>query len=266
MLWEEQGMSADHPNDSDPELPTVDASRPSLRAYNCRNCDAVMMLYPSQAGRLYCSRACQHAHNARTGKSCKPRRGSEVACPQCGGMTYKQPKALAMGYKFCSRACANQFQGRNKVVKHCEYCGVEMRLPPSQGPLRRYCSKECDSNGSVKRPADFFHNGRRARKDPNGYVLIYEPTHPRGYKGWVYQHRFVVETCIGRHLEPSEAVHHINGIKDDNRPENLELMDLTEHAVMSIQDYRKDVRQKLDEHSDMAAKLAEYERRFGPID
>ncbi len=39
----------------------------------------------------------------------------------------------------------------------------------------------------------------------------------------MFEHILVMEDMIGRHLEPFETVHHRNGVKDDNRPANLEL-------------------------------------------
>lgn len=57
----------------------------------------------------------------------------------------------------------------------------------------------------------------------DGYVLVKVPDHPRASRGWVREHIVVMEQTIGRHLLPGEEVHHINGVKDDNRPENLEL-------------------------------------------
>ena len=68
-----------------------------------------------------------------------------------------------------------------------------------------------------------WKNGIIRRKD-NQCILILTPNHPfANHQGYVYEHRLVMEKKLGRYLRPEEVVHHINEIKNDNRPENLYL-------------------------------------------
>lgn len=95
---------------------------------------------------------------------------------------------------------------------------------------RKFCSKRCGRLGS-KMPVcsrlkiSNSRNGKYTRdKHPNwkggkmcfnGYVKIL-------INGlYIFEHRYVIENSIGRKLLNCERVHHINGIKNDNRLENL---------------------------------------------
>lgn len=70
----------------------------------------------------------------------------------------------------------------------------------------------------------FWRGGRIV--DADGYILIKKNDHPFGTSnGYVREHRLVMESKLDRYLMPEEVVHHINGVNDDNRPENLELFE-----------------------------------------
>jgi len=60
------------------------------------------------------------------------------------------------------------------------------------------------------------------------------PDHPYAdCKGFVYEHRFVLEQKIGRYLKPGEIAHHIDGSRDNNEPENLAYCkDQNEHLLL----------------------------------
>lgn len=60
--------------------------------------------------------------------------------------------------------------------------------------------------------------------DPKGYISIYKPNHPFNNQNYVQEHRLIMEKQTGRYLEPGEEIHHVNGIKNDNRIENLMLL------------------------------------------
>lgn len=70
-----------------------------------------------------------------------------------------------------------------------------------------------------------------------GYVLVYQPSNPMASKGgYVQEHRLVMSEMLGRPLLPNENVHHKNGIRDDNRPENLELWVKSQPCGQRIED------------------------------
>jgi hypothetical protein len=71
------------------------------------------------------------------------------------------------------------------------------------------------------------HNWKGGKKyNDRGYILIWKPDHPYAEKnGYVFEHRSIMEIHLGRYLDPEEVVHHINGIKSDNRLENLMLFE-----------------------------------------
>jgi len=66
-----------------------------------------------------------------------------------------------------------------------------------------------------------WKNGKRIQQ---GYIYILQPAHPRATKaGYIKRSHLIMEKKIGRFIKPLEIVHHINGIKDDDRLENLQL-------------------------------------------
>lgn len=75
--------------------------------------------------------------------------------------------------------------------------------------------------------------------NPKGYIYLRIPTHPNVQSnGYVAEHRFVMEQKLGRYLTHWEHVHHINRIKHDNRPENLELVNGQTHNLITMLENR----------------------------
>lgn len=117
--------------------------------------------------------------------------------------------------------------GKNKC-----HCG---KIICDKAKLCRIChaKKQHKDNKFGKTPSGKKHwkwNDGRTLK--NGYWLILSPNHPyKNARDYVYEHRLVMEKKLGRYLKSSEIVHHINGIRTDNRIKNLFLTSTTEHPI-----------------------------------
>lgn len=99
---------------------------------------------------------------------------------------------------------------------------------------KRYCSTPEFKEMARKRfsgPNSPIWKGGRTHDA--GYVLLRAIGHPRARKNghYVFEHTLVMEKHLGRYLHRSEIIHHKNGIRDDNRIENLELMTRKEHGL-----------------------------------
>ena len=225
--------------------------------YVCEECGKQGECFPSQK-RRFCSMSCRSrsASKQRPDKMpTKPRRGTTEPCAGCGKALYRSKGQTEKRY--CSRAC-QAMAFRKGVEKPCESCGVTMYVVPSMATTR-FCGRECYEANRIKRSGiGRQHNGREVIRDHAGYLRIWEPSHPSASQGRVLEHRWVIEQSIGRHLMSDEHVHHLNGIKDDNRLDNLQVMDAQAHRLLTAAELK-------DQRQSEAAELAEYRRRYGAL-
>lgn len=114
-------------------------------------------------------------------------------------------------------------------VKYCA-CGCGKKLSADRYTFKQGCHQKGERNNQWK-------GGRLPKR---GYYYIHNPAHPNSTKqGYIAEHRFVMEQTIGRFLLPNEIVHHINGDKKDNRPDNLKLMKHGQHTTIESTKYSR---------------------------
>lgn len=135
----------------------------------------------------------------------------------------------------CSCACGNEVlrAGYDMLKGRIKSCG---------------CGKN-DPRPSIRGAKHGRWRGGR-HKMSTGYIRVYNPEafeQPEAYR-YKFEHILVMEQSLGRPLHPGETVHHKNGIRDDNRSENLELWasahpmgqridDLVENALVILRRY-----------------------------
>ena len=129
------------------------------------------------------------------------------------------------------------------IQKTCKQCKKIFHVTDSREDSAKFCSKECSGtyhyshSPGVRRAFSKHLSGKKhpmwnggKTLNSQGYVLIHSPEHPfHDKRGYVREHRLVMEKKLGRYLSQDEIVHHKNGKKDDNRISNLEIMKKRDH-------------------------------------
>ena len=105
--------------------------------------------------------------------------------------------------------------GYRRVPEKCTFEGCDRPYRCSGLCERHY--KQSKENGKTTPIRPIRRSPGQGTRNSQGYITIGKgPSR-------ILEHRAVMEKVLGRKLLPNENVHHINGVRDDNRPENLEL-------------------------------------------
>jgi hypothetical protein len=116
--------------------------------------------------------------------------------------------------KFCSKLCYR------KILNHKKF--LEYRI---------------ENNLDLEKPKKYKAPNGNGHKEPSGYIFITKMRHPNASKkGRIYEHTFIMSQHLGRPLKKGESVHHKNGIRKDNRIENLELWHKGQPAGQRVED------------------------------
>jgi len=150
-----------------------------------------------------------------------------------------------MRYKIICRICNKEFyviKARRIIAKYCCYKCLAVSKRGNKNMLGKHHTKRSIKQISRNRKgirawnkgligfcegtkSGHWKGGRRKR--PDGYIqLTKNKYHSADKVGHILEHRFIMEQHLGRFLKLGiygEVVHHINGVKDDNRIENLRL-------------------------------------------
>jgi hypothetical protein len=201
-----------------------------MAMFVCEHCGKELDLPPSRirCGRKYCSPQCKvAASKTKVGPG-----KVELACVVCGTL-FLTWKSKVGRRKYCGDACRHvSYKERvgEKSLRWGKKHTAESRAKISQTRMERGVAQKGPNHSQWK--------GGRFLANHYFYVMIgmlpedqqkiareMRPKH-----NYILEHRLIMAMTLGRPLKPREVVHHKNGVKTDNRPENLALMAWDEHS------------------------------------
>lgn len=205
----------------------------------CEHCGKEFTIKSSHAEtRRFCSFACYKGFEKIHGRESRKVEMVEFSCKTCGKAFHRQPGTLRSYVKkfgrpplYCSMPCSDIGRKQDSeaaLVTNCVVCGTPIIGPrkPSGGmsPKRKLCSTAC--RATFRRTS---YQQKNSAQEPTrrigrwGYVRLLIPGKNGEPSRDVLEHRYVMEQVLGRELRKEETVHHINGVRTDNRPDNLRL-------------------------------------------
>ncbi len=172
------------------------------------------------------SKICQYCQKIYTGSTAKN------TCYGCYGCIKKYGTPFPEHFNRKCECCGKEYFSKKWKAKYCSpICAKKMIVH------QKFLSYRKENNIDLSIPKKYKAPNGSGHRDPHGYVYINKVDHPNAQKrGRIYEHTFVMSKFIGRPLNKKETVHHKNGIRDDNRIENLELWHRGQPAGQRVED------------------------------
>lgn len=183
----------------------------------------------------------------------------DIICFYCQNIFIK----THFNHKYCSQFCSKKFHSVKEMNRR--KTDVEYRQKRNQKEIkRRHLKRQLDSSEREKhnfsekvryRKKNNILSDKDLKKNPKGsgcltkfgYRKIAKKGHPNAWRtGEMLEHVFIMSEHLGRPIRKGETIHHKNGIKHDNRIENLELWNNSHPHGQRVKDKIKFYKEFLD--------------------